>query len=307
MQCEGCGGRISVDDGFAGGVCRCPYCKQTVIVEGQVGQGGNDQTRPDEPPKAKPVDEARQTDEPVPVANAEQPPEAGQASSETVSPGHGHQPRASRANRAKRIQIVILSVLIMLAVGLGGVIYILAAGTGEGETTPETVSEPSGPIGPGGGALELPVIFIVDAGDSMDRYFDPAMHGVIESLQRMDAEARANVYVCREGFIEKAAESLVSPETLLPKVQELTRGTIPSGTTKESIGKAIDQALEAEPAQIVLMLIKGYKDQGRAEKIKQSPVSLIVMPMASRAMVRYAVDDLEAFSRAAGGTLRFFE
>jgi hypothetical protein len=133
------------------------------------------------------------------------------------------------------------------------------------------------------------------------------MHGVIESLQGMDAEARANVYVCREGLVEKAAESLVSPETLVPKVQELTKSTIPSGATSESIGQAIGEALEAKPAQIVLMLVKGYTDQGTAEKIKQSPVSLIVMPMASRAMVRYAVDDLEAFSRAAGGTLRFFE
>ena len=47
IRCTGCRKKISLDDGFAGGVCRCPYCKEIVLV-GQ-GQDGATAARPEAP------------------------------------------------------------------------------------------------------------------------------------------------------------------------------------------------------------------------------------------------------------------
>ncbi len=48
VRCDGCQRKISVDQAFAGGVCRCPYCRATTSVPGPV-HGRAAQARPDRP------------------------------------------------------------------------------------------------------------------------------------------------------------------------------------------------------------------------------------------------------------------
>ena len=48
VRCTGCRKRISVDEAFAGGVCRCPYCGATSSVPSSAG-GGRPGFRPDVP------------------------------------------------------------------------------------------------------------------------------------------------------------------------------------------------------------------------------------------------------------------
>ena len=57
IDCPECNKRILIDEGFAGGVCRCPYCKALAFVPGEMGATSAGK-RPDAP-TARP--EARTT------------------------------------------------------------------------------------------------------------------------------------------------------------------------------------------------------------------------------------------------------
>ncbi len=48
IRCTECRKKISIDDAFAGGVCRCPYCRSTVFVPGEAMDNGR-HARPDAP------------------------------------------------------------------------------------------------------------------------------------------------------------------------------------------------------------------------------------------------------------------
>ena len=68
IHCTDCQKRISVDEAFAGGVCRCPYCKALVMVpEGDARESKI--VRPDAP-GSEPASEPKPVDEKnVPMAN----------------------------------------------------------------------------------------------------------------------------------------------------------------------------------------------------------------------------------------------
>ena len=59
IRCTSCSKKISVDDAFAGGMCRCPYCTETVSVPDKRSRGKGKGGRPDSPnsrPDAPPVE-----------------------------------------------------------------------------------------------------------------------------------------------------------------------------------------------------------------------------------------------------------
>ncbi|RPI64557.1 MAG: hypothetical protein EHM48_00600 [Planctomycetaceae bacterium] len=54
IHCARCKKRIAVDEAFAGGVCRCPYCKALILVRGTIADAtgprpDSPDVRPDEP------------------------------------------------------------------------------------------------------------------------------------------------------------------------------------------------------------------------------------------------------------------
>jgi len=61
VRCSECRKKISVDEAFAGSMCRCPYCKAIVMVPAgggsparESGEGGRN-VRPDQPGRARPT------------------------------------------------------------------------------------------------------------------------------------------------------------------------------------------------------------------------------------------------------------
>lgn len=70
IRCRQCRKKISIDDGFAGGLCRCPYCKAITMASGAASAGCAE--RPDRPdsPNEVVASQARQaeSDETVPLA-----------------------------------------------------------------------------------------------------------------------------------------------------------------------------------------------------------------------------------------------
>lgn len=52
INCCDCGRQISVDEAFAGGMCRCPHCKATVLVPADSDSTARQQ--PEAPPVSRP-------------------------------------------------------------------------------------------------------------------------------------------------------------------------------------------------------------------------------------------------------------
>ena len=40
IRCTECNKKVSIDEAFAGGMCRCPYCKAIVYVSEHPGEAG---------------------------------------------------------------------------------------------------------------------------------------------------------------------------------------------------------------------------------------------------------------------------
>ena len=76
IRCTGCKKKISMDDAFAGGTCRCPYCKEIVLVGGAPAETTEERPyapidRPETPDQAPAAEEAATPAEAreVPMAN----------------------------------------------------------------------------------------------------------------------------------------------------------------------------------------------------------------------------------------------
>ncbi|MCD4699389.1 MAG: hypothetical protein K8R91_02305 [Phycisphaerae bacterium] len=67
IRCQQCHKKIVTDEGFAGGLCRCPYCRAITMVSG--GRAINRAARPDSPNEVA-ASQTRQvkSDEAVPLA-----------------------------------------------------------------------------------------------------------------------------------------------------------------------------------------------------------------------------------------------
>lgn len=83
IQCSECGKKISIDEAFAGGVCRCPYCRAIVMVPGDAtGGSGGSVDRPSAPP-------SRPAESPEPTATPAESSGALSQSSGALSRGSG--------------------------------------------------------------------------------------------------------------------------------------------------------------------------------------------------------------------------
>jgi hypothetical protein len=108
INCPECNRRISVDEAFAGGVCRCPYCKAIVFVPGRVGQESGSQ-RPDAP------------------VGLSDPLQARRISAEEAAAVASRQQHIPTAHRAKTWYVVVMSLVlaVVAAVALGLAIAML--------------------------------------------------------------------------------------------------------------------------------------------------------------------------------------
>lgn len=194
IRCESCRKRIRVDEAFAGGVCRCPFCKSTNDVPAQAGNGGA--ARPAAPRPGAP--EAR--------PEAPEPP---------ATPGGAQAGRAESIPTANPVRmqglLAIVGIVLLAVMLVAGVVAAIAVFRGEQGPGPDK----DNPITNASGAnvlgmdIESPVLYVVDAGGTMvDRY------GVIEpvlrhSVRSLDAGSM-NLLLWSDYGPEPMAESFVA-------------------------------------------------------------------------------------------------
>jgi hypothetical protein len=113
ILCTGCKKKISVDEAFAGGACRCPYCKEIVLVPAGEGRAGATAARPVYPTLRPDAPPGREESAPSRAAPAPASPQATMA--DVIS--HAEVPMARPVRNQGIMALVLLVVFVLAAVG----------------------------------------------------------------------------------------------------------------------------------------------------------------------------------------------
>ena len=274
VRCEQCRKKISVDEAFAGGVCRCPYCKAINFVGGTAG-GAAHGARPAAPPSACP----------------ESPP--------TTQPAPGEQELAEEhipmANPVKLQGIVTIVLLVaLLGMFIGAVVLVIEA-TKKPAKPPDDIANgpPDGltkgggqtngrPKGPTVGGVEIvpPVIYCLDGGSSMTDVFDYARLMTRISATSLKTSQQYNVLILSDetGDLFLRAGLLNGGMQSQPVLDKFLDAYVPIGTA--DVTRGLSKALEKGPGTIVLMSRKnvdGAMHLGEGAKARGIRIVTIAM------------------------------
>jgi len=187
IRCSDCSKKISIDEAFAGGVCRCPYCKALVHVA-----GGNDAAAGTARPAAP-------TERPEAAASIP----AGASESDVMAVSGAeeqHIPTAQPVRLQGIVTLVLLgAMLLMLAAGVVGVITFLS---GDDYAAPDELANPFIPNSSGpaiaGMAIDTPVVYIIDGGSSMRNMLDYGIGIVYASVRSLRSRDEFTIMLAGE-------------------------------------------------------------------------------------------------------------
>ena len=297
IRCSECDKRIVIDEAFAGGVCRCPFCTAIVMVPG--GDGGEDVVRPGAPIErpAEPGSEPVQAEVPTKVAPSSVP--------------------MARADRTMTFMAAGTVALLVLVLAGAIVMVVLTsskppAPVAQNEAAPTLQNEPAsavkgpaadpfktvikGPAIAGDIQLVPPIVYVLDGGQVMTDVFDKAVAvtrvsvltlgandkftvlvSASESDSSTDAEppAGAPANKAASGPVDKPVARTTGSDLVLPggfiaggtknegAFGEWIRGyqgiDVPNGKT--DIIASLDAALRLKPRTIVLFTLKDLCDE----------------------------------------------
>jgi len=250
IRCQRCSRRISIDEAFAGGVCRCPYCKTINNVPDAFGLRSA-QKRPDAPPagaKAGPRVAMR----------------AGAAT------GMDDIPVADRMVFQGVATLILLGMLIAMIVA--GAALLLSAGGGETPPKPPNdtpngtngeISVPppvaTNPFIPGDQRtvadvrLDGLVVYCIDAGGSMRGVYYYAVRMVAASVDSQAVDDAFYLIVAEEAGPQVMSSNPLAPMTGRD-VERFVGDTAPGG--EGDTVAALERALSTEAKTIVLFARK---------------------------------------------------
>ena len=272
VRCQQCRKKISIDEAFAGGNCRCPYCKAITMVSG--GGAVSHAARPDSPGRP---------DSPTEVAASQ----ARQVESVEAVP-------LAKPVMVQGIVTLVMSVFVLLLLVVG-VILVVKIRTGpdkppapngapdpvtngtngtdvNGDNGQPPMPDPTNPFTAGGRqvagmGIATPVVYIIDASSGMRDLYDPAVAVVRYSIRAMGRVGRFNVIV----LSEEAAKPLAGTWTTGgdagdAKAKQFLRAYQPAGAT--DLAEGFRRALALKPRTIVVLTGKAVG--GADELAKQA-------------------------------------
>ena len=315
IRCGECSKKLSIDEAFAGGVCRCPYCKALIFVPGEssapaASRPATPVWRP-EPPPAGPqpsVGAGAEFDAEEPAVL--RPAEPGLAPDDAeLARAHGqsHIPTA----RPVKLQGIVAMVLIGLLIAMVAAAVILLtkmAGTGKGpEAGPPQrvnplVSSGSGPMA-AGFKIEPPVVYVLDSSSSMRQTFDYALVIARASVNSLKADQKFGVVLARE-----EADKLM-PGGLLgggpPGAKALNDFLATADRTgATNINRALLAALDQKPRTVVLLARKPVDSaMPAARRAKAEGVKIFAVALDAD---EESIGSMEALAKAADGDCRAY-
>lgn len=324
LRCTECSKKISVDEAFAGSMCRCPYCKAILSVP----ESGREGTPP------RPAAPSRRPDRPgAPRAETPVPP-TGQPSQAQTEQGHSpvqHVVTAKPVRVQGALTLILLGLLALVIVGLTWVLVIYTTSPEDGPPhtgpVPEAPRDPNAPPPPsevnpfaaGGSSVVAgdirvapPVAYVVDAGGSMRPTIGYAGIIVYRSVASLPDSAKAVLLVMEDASSQGLTRPLAGPVTggtsAAERIVKVLDTTYPQGPTDAVIPAAMETA-EKAGAKTVVLLTRGPMDDEKAVAAMKSWVSvegrkLVLISIGSRPM---DARDLEQVAREAGATFRSYD
>ncbi len=314
IRCPECRKKISVDEAFVGGVCRCPYCRTLAYVPGQRSHFKG--SRPEAP--------AARTEDPIAM------PAGKAASPDSLNVRRTSAHQADLAAQldyipvAKRVEFqgvlptaLLIGVLVTISAFLTvGVMYhylrwtwpISPGGRAIVKNEdpnmfiqPDAVNPPPNIAG-----LELatPVLYVVDGGGSMRITYHSAEVLVRLSVRQLTSGQKFNLMICREDG------QLILDEHFLPggPINEravkdlLDQVTLPKGAGK--LSAALAEALKFHPKTIVLLARKPVaKIDSLIASARKQGTAITVVTLAGN---DYAAGAMHRLATATGGQARAF-
>jgi hypothetical protein len=226
VRCEQCRKKISIDEAFAGGMCRCPYCK-AVTRSGGGRRGARTVARPDRPdvPGGPAPAAVERTEEPTPVP------------------------------LAKPVGIIVVLVA-------GAVVLFSKVKDPQPDATAGTGAEnPFAASGRNVAGIEItpPVVYVVDVSSGMAGQYDAAGAIVRYSIRSLEAGDKFNVLLVREQGVEKLSDGMLpAGEGSDTKAKEFLGSRAAMGATE--LDPAVGQAVGLSPGTVVIIAAKGPAD-----------------------------------------------
>lgn len=249
-RCLGCNKKISIDDAFAGGVCRCPYCKAITVVPATERSSLDYSARPERPSRP---------DSPL----------AGAASPAPAAPAKQPEPAVPLANRVmvQGVVTIVMSVLLLLfvATGIAGIWWLTRPGTEvstgssqPGAVTPGAEGFTQRPGEIAGLPLQSPTVFLIDASSGMRDYYDPAAAMIRHAVRSTKPSDKFQVLLAGEQIQRMSDDWAAGGPDADPALARFFGRSSPGG--KSELPQAILLALESKPRTLVILSSKAMPD-----------------------------------------------
>ena len=313
IRCVDCKKKISIDEAFAGGVCRCPYCTAIVYVPDDTGakqRKGRPQTpkrrptapavRPEAPatidPNAETTLDAPATIDPnaetaIDVPASVKTPKAQDEADRKLASAHGqaHIPTAAPV----KVQGIVSIVLAVLLVGmLGGIVFLAIQLTSptivddvpeDYENTAVTVRD--FPAVAGTIEVAAPVVYCIDTSRPMAQVFESAGQIVLASVKSLKG-GKFNVILLGEDD-----DKILSPQPIASDkagIDKFNAFLVMELCGAAEQARGLQTALDMNAKTVVLLArdsASGAKDLAEgAFKAKTVPLHTIVLGGSSRGL-----------------------
>lgn len=294
IRCTECRRKISIDDAFAGGMCRCPYCSATVPVSGKPS-GPSSQARPASPLSRPAAPEAAVV---RPSGPAEQVQRVGTAEQERRIPV------AAPVMVQGLFVMALLGILAVLVVG-GVLLVIVNVMGGMGESGGNGTSEPVNPfvtnvLRPavaGNVAVTAPVIYVLPVSSSMAQMIEYAS-GITKASISSLGSGRFSILLCGEKADEFMADGYTpAGEAGIKAAAKFLESAECRGVGNVARGMA---AAQARSPKTIVLLWRGSADgmEDLAGQARQRRVLIVTIALDASEGDRQSQAD---FAKAAGG------
>ncbi len=262
-RCLECGKKISIDDAFAGGVCRCPYCKAITVVRATEQNPLDYSPRPERP---------NRPDSPLAGATSPAPGRPQNPQPAPATPVQQPEQLVPLANRVmvQGVVTIVMSVLLVLFVttGIAGVWWLTRPGPGS--TSPGSSTNPSTVIALGGEGftqkpgeiaglpLQSPTVFVIDASAGMQDYYDPAAAMVRHAVRSTKPSDKFQVLLAGEQNQRMSGDWANGGPEADPLLARFFARFSPGG--KSELPQAVLLALQSKPRTLVILSSKTMPD-----------------------------------------------
>ena len=313
IRCSECRKKISVDEAFAGSMCRCPYCKSIVRVPMSAGSGqaraagrpaapGGRPSRPGSP--GQPTEEAG-----TPFKALEHPGRGGVVDAQHVDQSELSDEQIAAIPDANPVffqgVVTIVLIAILLAMTAASIyLGILVLGSQDdnggayvGDYTPPVEKELASPFLTGGPTtvcqsvfLDPPVGDVIEAGTSMSDIYLFARDAVRASVLSLRSSQPFALAVAQDGKVSVIGNTLhpggANGEGAIRKPSRTTYdgGIVSTGGDPDLLG-AVEVVLKLKPATVVVIVSRKPLDTPKqlGETIRQGGARLVLVVLGVEA------------------------